>query len=68
MSTNICEILHKTNLKPCGKRTNQQSDMCKQVMHRSVEGKIASDACVASDMYHGLEDEEYLWGDLCSTR
>jgi hypothetical protein len=69
MSTNICEILHKTTLKTAGKRTNQHSDMSRQVLQRSVERTMAFDACVASDMHHYTDgQEEDLWGDTSATR
>ena len=43
--------------------------MCKQVMQQSVESKVAAEACLASDLYHGIEEDiEYQWGDLSSRR
>ena len=58
-------------MKPAAKRTNQQKNMCKQALHRTIESKIAADACLASDLYHYMDDndsEEDLWGDTAAAR
>jgi hypothetical protein len=69
MSTNVCEILHKTALKKCGKNTNQREGMCKQVLHRAVERSTISDACAASDKYHGLLNiQNNQWKGVYSSR
>ena len=69
MSTNICEVLHKTTLKASGKKTNQHTDQCKQVLERSVERALVSDSCTASDLYHYMDGKEVdEWGDLSASR
>ena len=69
MSTNICEVMHKTTLKSSGKKTNQHSDQCKQVLERSVERTLVSDACTASDLHHYVDGKEIdEWGDLPASR
>lgn len=64
MSANICETCHKTNLKGPGKKTNQHSDRCGQLLQRGIEREIMKDACLASDLYH--EGEE--WNELSARR
>ena len=66
MSTDVCEAIHKLSLKAAGKKTNQHSDMCRQVLERSVERQLVSDACKASDLHHAEDVDE--WGDLAASR
>lgn len=69
MSTSVCEALHKTTLKGAGKKTNQHTDRCQQVLERSEERALVSDACTSSDLYHYVDGEEVdEWGDLSASR